>query len=121
MQDRGNPSRRRGSKNTRRVFQVRRDGDKITDVCELTRHTKRFCVDFRFEKDLIGRTDQFGVELRERVKWDIREGIIGADKFAPNHAAIITWKNVTFAGGIPSAMYKVSQNIIKLPWVEFLE
>ena len=30
----------------------------------------------RLERDLYGRTDQFGVEIRERVKWDIREAMV---------------------------------------------
>lgn len=25
------------------------------------------------------RTDRFGVEVRERVMWDIREGVVGSD------------------------------------------
>lgn len=59
------------------------------------------------ERDLQTRTDQFGVEMRERLMWDIRQGIIGAETFIPKHSAIITWKNVSFAGGIDSALYKV--------------
>jgi len=53
--------------------------------------------------------DQQGVELSERLKADIREGIIGAEWFQPQHAAIIivTWKNVSFAGGSISARKKV--------------
>jgi len=47
----------------------------------------------------MSRTDQLGVELRERAKWDIREGIVGAEWFEPRHAIITTWKNVTFGGG----------------------
>jgi hypothetical protein len=47
----------------------------------------------------MARTDQLGVELRERAKWDIREGIVGAEWFEPRHAVIVTWKNVSFAGG----------------------
>lgn len=56
-------------------------------------------VYFRVERDLMGRTDQLGVELRERLKWDVREGIVGSEWFEPRHAVIVTWKNVTFAGG----------------------
>ncbi|XP_014258634.1 protein mesh isoform X2 [Cimex lectularius] len=59
---------------------------------------------FRMERDLMTRTDRFGVEMRERLKWDIREGVIGSDSFVPKHAVIVTWKNVTFAGGIETAM-----------------
>lgn len=62
-------------------------------------------VYFRLERDLQTRTDVFGVEVRERLMWDIREGVIGSDSFIPKHAAIITWKNVSFAGGIDNALY----------------
>jgi hypothetical protein len=58
---------------------------------------------------LPARRDQFGVELHERLLWDIREGIIGAEIFDPKHAFIVTWKNVTFNGGQqPIAQYVVS-------------
>ncbi|XP_021954689.1 protein mesh isoform X2 [Folsomia candida] len=56
-------------------------------------------VYFRVERDLMSRTDQLGVELRERSKWDVREGIVGAEWFEPRHVMIVTWKNVSFAGG----------------------
>ncbi|XP_054014766.1 protein mesh isoform X1 [Hylaeus anthracinus] len=65
-------------------------------------------VYFRLERDLQRRNDQFGVEMRERVKWDVREGIIGSDSFDPKHAAIITWKNMSFAGGIDNSLYKTN-------------
>ena len=58
---------------------------------------------FRLERDLYSRTDTFGVEIRERVKWDIRESMVGTDTFEPKHVIIATWKNVSFAGGIPQA------------------
>lgn len=60
------------------------------------------------EKDLRTRTDRFGVELRERVMWDIREGIVGSETFVPNHVLITTWKNVSFAGGIDNSLFIVS-------------
>ncbi|KAK5643851.1 hypothetical protein RI129_007696 [Pyrocoelia pectoralis] len=62
-------------------------------------------VYFRLERDLQTRTDQLGVEMRERVKWDIREGMIGAETFNPKHAIIVTWKNISFAGGIAQSLY----------------
>ncbi|XP_017783258.1 PREDICTED: protein mesh isoform X2 [Nicrophorus vespilloides] len=62
-------------------------------------------VYFRLERDLQGRTDVLGVEFRERLKWDIRKGVIGAETFEPKHAIIATWKNVTFAGGILQSIY----------------
>lgn len=66
------------------------------------------CLVFlRLERDLQSRTDQFGVEMRERLKWDIREGVVGAGTFSPKHAVIVTWKNVSFAGGIDNSLYKV--------------
>ena len=64
---------------------------------------KRPGVYFRLERDLYTRKDQFGVEIRERTKWDIRESMVGAETFEPKHVVIATWKNVSFAGGIPSA------------------
>ena len=36
-----------------------------------------FLVYCRLERDLYTRTDQFGVEIRERAKWDLREGMVG--------------------------------------------
>lgn len=57
------------------------------------------------ERDLQTRKDQFGVEMRERLKWDIREGIIGTDAFEPKHAVTITWKNMSFTGGIDNSLY----------------
>jgi len=61
-------------------------------------------VYFRLERDLYSRIDQLGVEIRERLKWDIREAMVGTETFEPKHAIIATWKNVSFAGGIASAM-----------------
>ena len=67
---------------------------------------------------MYSRKDQFGVELRERAKWDLREAMVGTETFLPKHVVIATWKNVTFAGGIPQARrivrfscYIMSQNI----------
>ncbi|XP_069696205.1 protein mesh isoform X2 [Periplaneta americana] len=65
-------------------------------------------VYFRLERDLQSRTDQFGVEMRERLKWDIREGVIGSENFNPKHAVIVTWKNVSFAGGIDNSLYRTN-------------
>ena len=73
---------------------------------------------YRQERDLYSRKDQFGVELRERAKWDLREAMVGTETFLPKHVVIATWKNVTFAGGIPQArrivrfyFHNMSQNI----------
>lgn len=57
----------------------------------------------------MSRTDQLGVELRERSKWDVREGIVGAEWFEPRHVMIVTWKNVSFAGGTIHARKTVSK------------
>ncbi|XP_037921986.1 protein mesh isoform X5 [Hermetia illucens] len=65
-------------------------------------------VYFRMERDLMTRTDRFGVEVRERTMWDIREGVVGADTFIPKHVAIITWKNMSFAGGIDNSLFKTN-------------
>lgn len=62
----------------------------------------------RQERDLMTRTDRFGVEVRERVMWDIREGVVGSDTFIPKHVVILTWKNMSFAGGIDNSLFKVS-------------
>lgn len=75
---------------------------------------RRAGVYYRMERDLLFRTDQFGVEVRERVKWDLRTGIIGADNFEPKHAVIVTWKNVTFAGGISQSIFFVNIFILGL-------
>ena len=56
--------------------------------------------------------DQFGVEIRERAKWDIRESMVGTETFQPKHIIIATWKNVSFAGGITSAARIVSSIIL---------
>lgn len=64
-------------------------------------------VYFRLERDLRDRNDRMGVEIRERLKWDIRQGVIGSDSFDPKHAIIVTWKNVSFAGGFGNAVYRV--------------
>ncbi|KAG7203627.1 hypothetical protein KM043_013662 [Ampulex compressa] len=65
-------------------------------------------VYFRLERDLQSRTDQFGIEMRERVKWDIREGVVGSDSFDPKHAVIVTWKNMSFTGGIDNSLFKTN-------------
>ncbi|XP_033217639.1 protein mesh isoform X2 [Belonocnema kinseyi] len=65
-------------------------------------------VYFRMERDLQSRQDQFGKEMYERVKWDVREGVVGADTFNPKHAVIVTWKNMSFAGGIDNSLYKTN-------------
>lgn len=52
----------------------------------------------RHERDLDKRHDIPSIELRERLKWDIRQGMVGADTFEPRHALIVTWKNVSQAG-----------------------
>lgn len=51
------------------------------------------------ERDLPARYDEMGVKIRERIKWDIREAIVGSENFLPKHAIIATWKNVSFVGG----------------------
>ncbi|XP_026330187.1 protein mesh isoform X1 [Hyposmocoma kahamanoa] len=62
-------------------------------------------VYFRLDRDLQTRTDQLGVEMRERVTWDIREGVIGSETFFPKHVITITWKNMSFAGGIDNSLF----------------
>lgn len=72
------------------------------------------------ERDLQARKDWYGVEMRERIKWDIREGVVGGQDFDPKHMAIITWKNVSFAGGIDNSLYKVSSNNTSIAILEFI-
>ncbi|KAG5898315.1 hypothetical protein JTB14_023004 [Gonioctena quinquepunctata] len=62
-------------------------------------------VYFRIERDLRTRQDRMGVEMRERVRWDIREGVIGSETFDPKHLIIVTWKNVSFNGGVDDALF----------------
>ncbi|XP_013171596.1 PREDICTED: uncharacterized protein K03H1.5 isoform X2 [Papilio xuthus] len=62
-------------------------------------------VYFRMDRDLQTRTDQLGVEMRERITWDIREGVIGSETFFPKHAITLTWKNMSFAGGIDNSLF----------------
>jgi len=40
--------------------------------------------------------------------WDIRQGIVGADSFVPKHAMIVTWKNMSFTGGITQSLQKTN-------------
>ena len=54
---------------------------------------------FRLERDLPARYDELGVKIRERIKWDVREAIVGSENFLPKHAMIATWKNISFVGG----------------------
>lgn len=65
-------------------------------------------VYFRMERDLMTRTDRFGVEVRERVMWDIREGVVGSDTFIPKHVILVTWKNMSFAGGIDNSLFRTN-------------
>ncbi|XP_023014320.2 sushi domain containing 2 mesh isoform X1 [Leptinotarsa decemlineata] len=65
-------------------------------------------VYFRMERDLRNRQDRMGVEIRERLKWDIREGVIGSETFNPKHAIIVTWKNISFNGGFGNALYQTN-------------
>jgi len=64
---------------------------------------KRPGVYFRLERDLYSRKDKEGIEIREWLKADIREAMVGTETFQPKHVLIATWKNVSFAGGIPTA------------------
>uniref|UniRef100_A0A1Q3FJ17 Putative mucin/alpha-tectorin n=2 Tax=Culex tarsalis TaxID=7177 RepID=A0A1Q3FJ17_CULTA len=65
-------------------------------------------VYFRMERDLQTRTDRLGVEMRERVMWDIREGVVGSDTFVPKHVIVTTWKNMSFAGGIDNSLFRTN-------------
>jgi len=76
--------------------------------------TRRPGVYYRIERDLYERYDQFGVELRERAKWDIREGIVGAEAFTPKHVIITTWKNVSFNGGNSNSRARSVTNTFQL-------
>lgn len=39
---------------------------------------------------------------------DIREGMVGAESFDPKHAVIVTWKNISFAGGPGNTLMKTN-------------
>uniref|UniRef100_A0A336M8F3 CSON013620 protein n=2 Tax=Culicoides sonorensis TaxID=179676 RepID=A0A336M8F3_CULSO len=52
--------------------------------------------------------DRYSIELRERLLWDIRQGIIGSDTFHPKHVIIVTWKNMTFAGGLDTTLRRTN-------------
>ncbi|XP_044731193.1 protein mesh isoform X2 [Chrysoperla carnea] len=65
-------------------------------------------VYYRMERDLPQRIDRFGVEVRERLMWDIRKGVVGSETFVPKHAVIVTWKNMSFAGGIDNSLHKTN-------------
>jgi hypothetical protein len=71
-------------------------------------------VYWRLERDLPARSDRLGVELRERIKWDVREGMVGAEIFNPKHLIIVTWKNVTFAGGYANSRAREVTNTFQL-------
>lgn len=64
------------------------------------------------------RRDQLGVEMRERITWDIREGVIGSENFFPKHAITITWKNMSFAGGIDNSLFTVRVVDMGTLWVK---
>ena len=70
---------------------------------------------------MYSRKDQFGVELRERAKWDLREAMVGTETFLPKHVVIATWKNVSFAGGIPQARGRVRKNIVEKLNIKLLQ
>lgn len=41
------------------------------------------------------------------LKTDIQEGIVGARNFDPENVVIVTWKNMSFAGGIDNSLFIV--------------
>lgn len=53
-------------------------------------------------------------EIRERVKWDIRQGMVGADTFEPMHVVIVTWKNVSQAGVVQHPEYSYHTNSFQM-------
>ena len=78
-----------------------------SELARFRRKVLRVSLFNRQERDLMTRTDRFGVEVRERIMWDIREGVIGSDTFIPKHVIFVTWKNMSFAGGIDNSLFKV--------------
>lgn len=64
------------------------------------------------------RTDRFGIEVRERTMWDIRQGVVGSDTFIPKHVVMITWKNMSFAGGIDNSLFRV-RSLVNNRWRAF--
>ncbi|XP_061939205.1 protein mesh-like isoform X1 [Apis cerana] len=77
---------------------------RIGKIRSTDRDRRKPGVYFRIERDLRTRKDQLGVEMRERLKWDVREGT-GAGAFVPKHAITVTWKNVSFIGGVDNSLY----------------
>ncbi|PBC27138.1 Extracellular domain-containing protein [Apis cerana cerana] len=77
---------------------------RIGEIRPTDRDRREPGVYFRIERDLRTRKDQLGVEMRERLKWDVREGT-GAGAFVPKHAITVTWKNVSFIGGVDNSLY----------------
>jgi len=51
--------------------------------------------------------------------WDIREGVVGSDTFIPKHVVFLTWKNMSFAGGIDNSLFRVS--LLQLLLIESAE
>ena len=49
----------------------------------------------------------FKYVLKKRLTMDIREGIIGAERFDPLYAIIVTWNKVSAGGGIDPTLNKV--------------
>ena len=39
--------------------------------------------------------------------------MVGTETFLPKHVVIATWKNVSFAGGIPQARRRVRKNTVE--------
>lgn len=85
----------------------------IDTIMNLSTKFFLFQLCFRMERDLMTRTDRFGIEVRERVMWDIRQGVVGSDTFIPKHVVMITWKNMSFAGGIDNSLFRVSFESLK--------
>ncbi|XP_018022342.1 protein mesh isoform X2 [Hyalella azteca] len=71
-------------------------------------------VYWRLERDLPTRNDRMAVEIFERIKWDIRTGMVGAEIFIPKHLITVTWKNVTFSGGYANSNAKRVTNTFQL-------
>ncbi|XP_063705418.1 protein mesh-like [Culicoides brevitarsis] len=81
---------------------------RIGDVSLRDKDKRMPGVYFSVFNDLDKSFDTKEIELRERLLADLHEGIIGATDFQPKHAIIVTWKNMSFAGGLDNTLRRTN-------------
>lgn len=75
------------------------------------------CEIFHFQRHVTFPNVNYDIEtikLRERIWWDIRQGMVGANTFHPRHAVIVTWKNVSQADVVRSSRYSYLTNSFQM-------